>query len=235
MRLNRYLALCGLGSRRKVEALITRGLVSVNGVVQKDLATVIDPAADEMRYMGKVISPKDEKIYIILNKPTGYVVTQKDEYDRKTVYDLLPEKFANLPYAGRLDKNSEGLLLFTDDGELIKRLTHAKAFKSGDSEVARRSRDRRRYHAERQSLCEKLHRHGYALAHRHHRGAQTSASLYDRSSGWQSEASAPGAVWPHCFRRFTGGQMATIIAGGIAWVVDSRTRRELAEGRREQA
>ncbi|HCM15296.1 MAG TPA: ribosomal large subunit pseudouridine synthase B [Candidatus Cloacimonas sp.] len=124
MRLNRYLALCGLGSRRKVEALITRGLVSVNGVVQKDLATVIDPAADEMRYMGKVISPKDEKIYIILNKPTGYVVTQKDEYDRKTVYDLLPEKFANLPYAGRLDKNSEGLLLFTDDGELIKRLTH---------------------------------------------------------------------------------------------------------------
>ena len=124
MRLNRYLALCSLGSRRKVEAFILDGLISVNGAVVKDLATVVDPKVDEVRYMGKVVTANAEKTYLILNKPAGYVVSQKDEYERKTVYDLLPERFAHLPYAGRLDKNSEGLLLFTDDGELIKRLTH---------------------------------------------------------------------------------------------------------------
>lgn len=124
IRLNRFLADCGLGSRRKVESLITDGMISINGSICRDLSRTVDPEADRVEYAGKSLKAATEKIYIIINKPMGYVVSQKDEYDRKTVYSLLPDKFANLPYAGRLDKNSEGLLLLSNDGELIKRLTH---------------------------------------------------------------------------------------------------------------
>ncbi|MCK9332394.1 MAG: pseudouridine synthase [Candidatus Cloacimonetes bacterium] len=124
MRLNRYLALCGLGSRRKTEEFIRSGQIVVNNQVVKDLACIVDIDADTVVFNGKKLSVQNEKIYIILNKPTGYVVSQQDEYDRKTVYSLLPEQFSSLPYAGRLDKSSEGLLLFTDDGDLIQRLTH---------------------------------------------------------------------------------------------------------------
>jgi len=123
-RLNRFLADCGLGSRRKTEELISSGLISVNNEICRDLSCQIDPEQDEVRYQDKLLSREEKKIYLMLNKPLGYVVSRKDEYDRKTVYDLLPEHFANLPYAGRLDKNSEGLLLFTNDGVLIKQLTH---------------------------------------------------------------------------------------------------------------
>ncbi|KAF5053775.1 Ribosomal large subunit pseudouridine synthase B [anaerobic digester metagenome] len=123
-RLNRFLADCGLGSRRKVEELITSGLISVNSVTCRDLACKIDPSRDEVKYEGKALHREEKKLYLVLNKPLGYVVSAKDEYSRKTVYDLLPEHLASLPYAGRLDKNSEGLLLFTNDGVLIKQLTH---------------------------------------------------------------------------------------------------------------
>ena len=123
VRLNRFLADCGLGSRRGVETLITDGKISVNGTICKDLASQVDPSQDEVRYQGKILSI-EKKTYLVLNKPMGYVVSQKDEFDRKTVYDLLPDEFANLPYAGRLDKNTEGLLLFCNDGTLIKQLTH---------------------------------------------------------------------------------------------------------------
>lgn len=123
-RLNRYLADCGLGSRRKVESLVTDGKIVVNGKVCTDLAMQITEDQDIVQYSGKELKRKQDKIYIILNKPAGFVVSAQDEYSRKTVYDLLPEKYANLPYAGRLDKGSEGLLLFTNDGELIKQLTH---------------------------------------------------------------------------------------------------------------
>lgn len=124
IRLNRFLADCGLGSRRKVESLITEGAISINGEVCRDLSQTVDPDTDRVVHAGKELKANSDKIYIILNKPMGYVVSQQDEYSRKTVYDLLPEQFASLPYAGRLDKNSEGLLLFTNDGELIKKLTH---------------------------------------------------------------------------------------------------------------
>jgi len=123
VRLNRFLADCGLGSRRKVEKLITDGEISINGAVCTDLASQIDPNQDEVRYQGKLLMP-EEKLFLVLNKPLGYVVSQKDEYSRKTVYDLLPDEYAHLPYAGRLDKNTEGLLLFCNDGVLIKQLTH---------------------------------------------------------------------------------------------------------------
>lgn len=123
VRLNRFLADCGLGSRRKVEELITAGDIFVNGTVCTDLASQVDPGLDEVRYQGKLLQP-EKKLFLVLNKPMGYVVSQKDEYSRKTVYDLLPDEYAHLPYAGRLDKNTEGLLLFCNDGVLIKRLTH---------------------------------------------------------------------------------------------------------------
>ncbi|PKN72918.1 MAG: ribosomal large subunit pseudouridine synthase B [Candidatus Cloacimonetes bacterium HGW-Cloacimonetes-3] len=124
VRLNRFLADCGLGSRRKVEELITAGRVKLNGEVCTDLATQIDPANDDLQLDGKDISAKKQKMYLMLNKPRGYVVTQSDEMGRQTVYSLLPENAQNLAYAGRLDKNSEGLLLFTNDTALINLLTH---------------------------------------------------------------------------------------------------------------
>jgi len=124
LRLNRYLADCGLGSRRKVEELITAGEISINGEICTDLASQVNPSTDEVRHNGKLLAAQQQKLYLVLNKPLGYVVSHSDEYGRKTVYNLLPEHFANLPYAGRLDKNSEGLLLFTNDGTLIKQLTH---------------------------------------------------------------------------------------------------------------
>lgn len=123
LRLNRFLADCGLGSRRKVEALILAGEIELNGAVCRDLAQRILPA-DTVKYQGKTLQKASEKLYLVLNKPTGYVVSSSDEYGRKTVYDLLPEVYRHLPYAGRLDRNSEGLLLFSSDGDLINKLTH---------------------------------------------------------------------------------------------------------------
>lgn len=123
VRLNRFLADSGLGSRRKVEELITGGEISVNGAVCTDLACQVDPSQDEVRYQGKALSAEN-KVFLVLNKPMGYVVSQKDEFSRKTVYDLLPMEYSHVPYAGRLDKNTEGLLLFCNDGVLIKQLTH---------------------------------------------------------------------------------------------------------------
>ena len=124
LRLNRYLADCGLGSRRKVEEYITAGRIKVNGEPCVDLALQVNPAKDIVAMDDKPLSLKLQKIYLLLNKPRGYVVSQSDELGRETVYSLLPENAANLAYAGRLDKNSEGLLLFTNDTALINLLTH---------------------------------------------------------------------------------------------------------------
>jgi len=124
IRLNRFLADCSLGSRRKAEELITSGRVKVNGQVCQDLSVHICDPEDMVEVDGKRVSASREKLYLILNKPRGYVVSRSDELGRQTVYDLLPEKAANMPYAGRLDKNSEGLLLFTNDTALINLLTH---------------------------------------------------------------------------------------------------------------
>lgn len=124
IRLNRFLADCGLGSRRKVEELITSGRVKVNGQPCSDLACHISDPDDRVEVDGKQVQARREKLYLILNKPRGYVVSRSDELGRQTVYDLLPEKAANMAYAGRLDKNSEGLLLFTNDTALINLLTH---------------------------------------------------------------------------------------------------------------
>jgi 23S rRNA pseudouridine2605 synthase len=109
-----------------VEQLVLSGRVSLNGAKVQDLGLKVNPTSDRVLLDGKEVKPLTEKAYLMLNKPRGYVVTQSDELERNTVYALLPDSAAGLSYAGRLDKNSEGLLLFTNDGELINRLTHPK-------------------------------------------------------------------------------------------------------------
>lgn len=123
-RLNRFLADCGLGARRKVEQLVVEGRITVNGVVCTDLASRIDPKEDTVLLDGNEVRPRTKFLYLILNKPRGYVVSRSDELGRDTIYALLPEIARELNYAGRLDRNSEGLLLLTNDGDLINKLTH---------------------------------------------------------------------------------------------------------------
>lgn len=125
MRLNRYLAQSGLGSRREVEKLITRGEVKINGQRIRDLATQVDLRRDEVLVRGDTVRPITVPTYVMLNKPAGYVTTAKDEAGRKTVFDLVNQPVRIFP-VGRLDQESEGLLLLTNDGELTFRLTHPR-------------------------------------------------------------------------------------------------------------
>lgn len=122
MRINRFLALAGVGSRRSVESLVEEGVVRINGEICTSLATQVAPE-DEVRVRGRVVRPKDLH-YLLLNKPKGFVCTRADEFGRQTIYDLLPRQFSNLVHVGRLDKASEGLILLTNDGALAQRLTH---------------------------------------------------------------------------------------------------------------
>lgn len=124
MRINKYLALCGVDSRRKVEKLILDGEVTVNGKIVTDLATNIDEKVDEVVYDGKILKIQDTKFkYIMLNKPKGYVTTVSDDLNRKTVMDLVADINERIFPVGRLDYNTEGLLLLTNDGALAERLT----------------------------------------------------------------------------------------------------------------
>jgi 23S rRNA pseudouridine2605 synthase len=124
MRLNRFLALAGVASRRGAESIIQKSRVTVNGAVCTDLATQVS-LRDNVRVDGRVVRAK-EFVYILLNKPRNYLTTRSDERSRKTIYDLLPRRTSNLVHVGRLDKESEGLLLLTNDGELVLRLTHPR-------------------------------------------------------------------------------------------------------------
>lgn len=124
MRINKYLALCGIDSRRKVEKLILDGKVTVNGKVVTDLATQINEKKDVVECDGNacVLQNTNYK-YIMLNKPKGYVTTVSDELGRKTVMDLVSNIEERIFPVGRLDYNTEGLLLLTNDGALAERLT----------------------------------------------------------------------------------------------------------------
>jgi 23S rRNA pseudouridine2605 synthase len=122
MRLNRFLAAAGLGSRRSCEELVESGLVFINGRRVEHLATVVEPG-DDVRVRGKVVGPAKPR-HILLKKPRGFLSTRSDEKGRRTIYDLLPPSHASLFHIGRLDKESEGLLLLTNDGALSQNLTH---------------------------------------------------------------------------------------------------------------
>lgn len=124
MRLNRFVAATGIVSRRGADELIAAGRVTVNGKACTDFHFQPGPA-DYVKIDGKPVHRR-APVYILLNKPRGFVCTRRDPYITDTIYDLLPSKFSLLAYVGRLDAQSEGLLLLTNDGELTQRLTHPR-------------------------------------------------------------------------------------------------------------
>lgn len=125
MRINKFLENCGVGSRRYSDELIKQGKVKVNGKIAT-LGQEIDERKDCVTSEGKKLALKNKNAYYIMNKPKGYVCTVKDDLGRKTVMDLLPKNAGRVVPVGRLDYDSEGLLIFTDDGELVNRLTHPR-------------------------------------------------------------------------------------------------------------
>lgn len=124
VRLNRYLASCGVASRRGCDELITQGRVEVNGVVTVDLGTRVLPG-DHVRFDGKLLR-EQAPLTLVLNKPRKYICTKSDPEGRDTIYSLLPKTFAKLNYVGRLDYDSSGLILMTSSGELTEQLTHPR-------------------------------------------------------------------------------------------------------------
>lgn len=123
-RLQKILAAAGVASRRHAEELITGGHITVNGATVTELGARADPESDDIRVDGRPALRPAKPTYVILNKPAGYVTTAADERGRRTVFDLLPTTLPRLHSVGRLDRETEGLLLLTDDGDLTYRLTH---------------------------------------------------------------------------------------------------------------
>jgi pseudouridine synthase len=125
VRLQKFLADAGIASRRAGEQIILAGRVTVNGDTVAELGARIDPHHDRVTVDGKAVRAK-RKLYVALNKPPGLVCSRKDEWDRPTIYALLPKEWGQLHSVGRLDYNSEGLLFLTNDGEFSLRLTHPR-------------------------------------------------------------------------------------------------------------
>lgn len=123
MRINKFLAECNLGSRRKVEAFVKDGRIKVNGKVVTDLAFSVSEN-DLVEFDGTKVEPNKTLVYVMLHKPKGYITSTLDNRGRKTVLDLLPQELKFLKPVGRLDYDSEGLLLLTNDGEVAFNLTH---------------------------------------------------------------------------------------------------------------
>ena len=123
-RLQKFLATQGIASRRHAEDLIRQGKVTVNGVVVQDMGVKIEPGRDIITVNGQTVILGGEKVYLMLNKPTGVLVTAQDTHDRKTVLDLIGDVGTRVFPVGRLDKDTEGLLLLTNDGDLSFSLTH---------------------------------------------------------------------------------------------------------------
>lgn len=124
-RLQKYLANNGVAARRKCEEFIQEGRVKVNGEVVKELGTKINPEKDIVEFDGKVVKPVGKKVYILLNKPIGYVTTVKDQFERPTVLDLVKVEEKVLP-VGRLDMYTSGALILSNDGEFINKVTHPR-------------------------------------------------------------------------------------------------------------
>lgn len=127
IRLNRFLAQCGVASRRNSEQLIGDGRVTVNGDVVRTPASRVDPEVDRIEVDGKAVQPPVDFFYFLLHKPAGYDVTRRDRFAPRVVYELLPDSAPDAVQAvGRLDRDTTGLLLLTNDGDLAFRLTHPR-------------------------------------------------------------------------------------------------------------
>lgn len=126
IRLNKFLSQTGTASRREADKMIAEGRVKVNGVAVQVLGYKIDDAKDRVEVDGKRVKKDENLIYLMLNKPSGYLVTLKDPFRRPTIKELLPSLKKKVFPVGRLDYDSEGLILFTNDGELAYRLTHPR-------------------------------------------------------------------------------------------------------------
>lgn len=124
-RLQKYMAKCGVASRRKCEELILAGKVKVNGAVINELGVKVLENRDIIEYNNSIITPEDRKRYIILNKPEGYITSLSDEKGRKTILDLVKVKERIYPI-GRLDYDSSGLLLLTNDGDIYNKIIHPR-------------------------------------------------------------------------------------------------------------
>ncbi|GIV10688.1 MAG: RNA pseudouridine synthase [Fimbriimonadales bacterium] len=124
-RLQKWLAHCGYGSRRACEQLIQQERVQINGAIAR-LGAKIDPQRDVITVDGKHVQPPHDFVYLMLHKPRGYMTTRRDPHAHRTVMELLKDAPPNLFPVGRLDADSEGLLLFTNDGEFANRLMHPR-------------------------------------------------------------------------------------------------------------
>lgn len=124
MRLNKFLAMCGVASRRKCDEVILSGKVLVNGKVITELGTKVNEKVDKVEVDGKVLQQPSNFVYIKLNKPKGYMCTSRDDRNRKTVFDIVKIPNTRLFCVGRLDYNTEGLILLTNDGQFAESLIH---------------------------------------------------------------------------------------------------------------
>lgn len=127
VRLQKYMAMCGAASRRGAEEIISAGRVTVNGAKITEQGVKVEIGADIVKVDGKVIKPSGKMFYIMLNKPAGYVTTVKDQFERPTVIDLIGSEIHERIFpVGRLDYETEGLLLLTNDGDFTYKVTHPK-------------------------------------------------------------------------------------------------------------
>lgn len=125
IRLQKYMADCGIASRRKCEEYILQGKIKVNGKIVSELGTKVNPIKDKIEFEEKQIKVENKKIYILLNKPIGYVTTTNDQFGRDDVLDLVKTKERIVP-VGRLDMYTSGALILTNDGDFVYKVTHPK-------------------------------------------------------------------------------------------------------------
>jgi len=125
-RLQKYLANSGIASRRKCETLIKEGKIKVNGQTVTELGIKIEPKKDVVEFNGQIVKQQNQKVYILLNKPIGYVTTAKDQFGRNTVMELVKDVKSRVVPAGRLDMYTSGALILSNDGEFINKITHPK-------------------------------------------------------------------------------------------------------------
>ncbi len=126
MRLNKFIATAGICSRRAADELIRQGKIKINGEKVTELATEVDESFDKVEYEGEIISLVTKKYYIVLNKPEGYITSAKDQFDRDSVMDLVSDINTRIYPVGRLDYNTSGLLIMTNDGDFANIVTHPK-------------------------------------------------------------------------------------------------------------